>query len=145
MPHDTLPLQTRRRTLADGQARTAGRAAHPGDIVGVHGIVANECYHDAVGHLLHRAAQHLDGPHGALPFAAPSRVFVEHEHSRASPPPPLSVTQSTFSITLFLARLRLYLPCPFLQNRHEPRASDPVSIRVHVGSKIKHTFPRALV
>ena len=83
MPHDTLPLQTRRRTLADWLARTAGRAAHPGDIVDVHGIVADECHHDAVGHLLDRAAQHLDGPHGALPFAAPSRVFVEHEHSRA--------------------------------------------------------------
>ena len=47
-------------------ARAHGRAGcgtDPGDVVDVHGVVADERHHQAVGHLLDRAAQHLDGPH----------------------------------------------------------------------------------
>jgi len=59
-----------------GHARGCG--TDPGDVVDVHGVVADERHHDAVGHLLDRAAQHLDGPHvcaRSLRAAGGSRRF----------------------------------------------------------------------
>jgi hypothetical protein len=39
--------------------------AHPGDVVYVHGVIADEGHHDAVSDLLDRTAHHLCGTHGS--------------------------------------------------------------------------------
>lgn len=61
---------------------------YPGHVVDVHGIVADERHHNAVRHLLDRAAQHLDGAHPLCDVSRGRQVVrrgAAQEHTSSQP------------------------------------------------------------